>query len=308
MTRTVLAVDLGKTRCRLLRSPDGASATVDGDLGIAAPGAVARIADLIEGAAARLGVTGTGLSAVSVGAAGVLAAPAVGVEFARELARRFDAPAAVASDAITAHLGAFTGGVGVVLIAGTGATAVGVGPDGEVRIVDGAGPEIGDLGSGGWLGRQAAAAAVRAGQGAAAPTVLTESVAAAVPGGLAAVPRWSMDGEGSPARRLATLAPLVLAAARDGDSVALGIADRAAGHLSDSARAAVPSGSTGRPAVALVGGAADDAWFRRRLHARLSAAGLEPVSAAGTPLDGALLAATSTTLPHEGRIHRARTR
>ncbi|QGH68951.1 N-acetylglucosamine kinase [Pseudactinotalea sp. HY158] len=306
MTPTVLAVDLGKTRCRLLLTPTGArpvGTTVDGDLGIAAPGASARIADLIVSAYEGLREVAAP-TAVSVGAAGVLAAPESGSDLARALAGRFRCPVAVASDAITAHLGAFGGGPGVVLIAGTGATAVGVAATGRVRVVDGAGPEIGDLGSGGWLGRQGAMAAVRAAQGAAPPTAVTELVAAAIPGGLPALPRWSMGGEGdSPARRLATFAPLVLAAAEDGDRTAIGLVDLAVGHLSASARAAAPD-EPGCP-VAVVGGVADAPWFAARLEAGLRDSGLTPRPPAGTALDGALLAASHTTLPHERRIHRA---
>lgn len=304
-TTAMLAVDLGKTRCRLLFTASGASTVVAGDLGIAAPGAPARIADLIERAARDVDTGGVDVTAVTVGAAGVLAAPAAGDELAGELRARFARPVAVASDAVTAHLGAFAGGAGVVLIAGTGATSIGVFDD-EVRVVDGAGPEIGDLGSGGWLGRRGATAALRGSQGAGPATALTDLVAAAVPGGTPGLARWSMGAaDDSPARRLATLAPIVLQAARDGDTVALGIVDEAIGHLSASASAAVPL-QTPRPApAAVVGGVADDAWFRGRLTAGLAAAGLHPRPARGTALDGAVLAATDPTLPHERWIHRA---
>src|SRR5699024_8636821 len=148
------------------------------------------------------------------------------------------------------HIGAFGGGPGVVLIAGTGATSIGVFGTGQVRVVDGAGPEIGDLGSGGWLGRRCATAALRGSQGAGPATALTGLAAAAVPGGMPALARWSMGTvDDSPARRLATLAPLVLEAARGDDAVALGIIDEAIGHLSASASAAVPAQAP-RPAPA----------------------------------------------------------
>ncbi|WP_275092119.1 BadF/BadG/BcrA/BcrD ATPase family protein, partial [Microbacterium sp. K36] len=78
---------------------------------------------------------------------------------------------------VTAHAGALDGAAGVLLIAGTGAVALGVDPSGA-RLVDGWGPELGDFGSGSWLGREALRAVLRAHDGLAAPTALTAALAA----------------------------------------------------------------------------------------------------------------------------------
>jgi N-acetylglucosamine kinase-like BadF-type ATPase len=116
---------------------------------------------------------------------------------------------------VTAHVGALGGEAGVLLIAGTG--AVGLGVTDAHRMVDGWGPDLGDLGSGSWLGREGVRAVLRARDGLGPATVLTDADPAHrrrhVPdrlGGRAA----------APARLLATFAPAVLDAADQGDAAA----------------------------------------------------------------------------------------
>lgn len=298
--RSVLAVDLGKSRCRVVVSGPERRAAVEG---VGSPG-LAAAGGIDAALAAILPLTSdiTGYEAVSVGAAGAWAAPAAASELAQRLHARLDVPVAVTSDVVSAHVGALGGGVGVLLIAGTGAAALGVDADG-IRLVDGWGPEVGDLGSGSWFGREALRAALRASVGLVAPTVLSERVAAAI-GSLDEVQQWL--AQDSPlARRLATLAPLVLDAAADGDPVAHDIALDGSRLLVDSAVAA--AGHSAR--VALHGGLTLHPWFRDLLGGALREAGREPLDAAGDALDGALLIAERTgagsPLPHERYVHRA---
>ena len=91
----------------------------------------------------------------------------------------------ITTDVVTSHAGAFAGGDGVVLAAGTGAIALGVG-DG-IRQVDGWGYLYGDAGSGFWIGRRGLDAAFRGFDGRAEPGPLTER-AQAVFGDLAGLP------------------------------------------------------------------------------------------------------------------------
>ena len=292
---TTAAVDLGKTRCRVL---------VDGDdrlirSGVGAPGlatpagvddAVAAILPLLEADAAP--------ELVGVGAAGAWVAPAAAQTLAEALAAAVGARVAVASDVVTAHAGALGGAPGVLLIAGTGAAALGADAEG-IRLVDGWGPDIGDFGSGSWLGREAARAVQRAAVGLGPATALTATVAASI---LPADDVISWIGEGgSIGRRLGSLAPLVLDAAADGDPVAGEIAAEAVRLLTASAVAA----SSLTRDVALHGGLTDHSWFRESLTSALRAAGRRVVPAAGDALDGALLLARRTDLPHERFVHRA---
>ncbi|MGG1908770.1 BadF/BadG/BcrA/BcrD ATPase family protein [Microbacterium sp. NRRL B-14842] len=177
------------------------------------------------------------------------------------------------------HAGALDGAAGVLLIAGTGAVALGVDPSGA-RLVDGWGPELGDFGSGSWLGREALRAVLRAHDGLAAPTALTTALAAPV-GPPSAVQAW-LAADGALARRLATLAPLVLAAAADDDPVARGIVEEAVRLLA--ATTAAAAGPTAD--VALHGGLTDHDGFRAALARALEGSGRRVVPARGGAMDG----------------------
>lgn len=310
-SRAFVAVDLGKSRCRVVVS-DAAGERREPRRpvfdGVGAPGLAAS-----DGVAAALAAIlplrhrlDSPISAVSVGAAGAWAAPEAADELARELADAFRVPAAVTSDVVSAHAGALAGRAGVLLIAGTGAAALGI--DGEeAALVDGWGPELGDFGSGSWFGREALRAVLRASAGLGPATTLTDAVVTAV-GEPAAVPAWiSMDGPVP--RRLATLAPLVLDAAEAGDAVAEGIAAEGIRLLVASAVAAsvtsADTTSSNSREVALHGGLTDHAWFRSSLAQSLGAADRTVVVSSGDALDGALLLAERADLPHERFVHRA---
>lgn len=292
----IASVDLGKSRCRITISGDGGRIERSGvgAPGLAAAGGVSAAFDaimpLLDGASA--------LERIGVGAAGAWLAPDAAHELAERLAVATVARTVVASDVVTAHAGALDGGTGVLLIAGTGAAALGIDDDGA-RLVDGWGPELGDLGSGSWLGREALRAVLRAADGLAAQTDLTDAIAGPV-GAVSDIQEWIARSEPLP-RRLATLAPLVLDAAEAGDPVAHRIATDAVRLLTATAVAA----SSLTRDVALHGGLTGHAWFRDSLTSSLHAAGRRVIPAVGDALDGALLLARRTDLPHERFVHRA---
>lgn len=296
MSETTATVDLGKSRCRLVVH----GATAGERSGIGAPGLAA--AGGVEAALTAilplLDDVGR-IDTLGVGAAGAWFAPEAAAELAAALAARTGARVAVASDVVTAHAGALDGAAGVLLIAGTGAVALGVAPSGA-RLVDGWGPELGDFGSGSWLGREALRAVLRAHDGLAAPTALTAALAAPV-GPPSAVQAW-LAADGALARRLATLAPLVLAAAADDDPVAIGIVDEAVRLLAATTTAAA-AGAT--EDVALHGGLTDHDGFRAALTRALETSGHRVVRARGGAMDGALLLTRRLDLPHERFVHRA---
>ncbi|MFJ4997747.1 N-acetylglucosamine kinase [Microbacterium sp. NPDC088619] len=304
-SRALVAVDLGKSRCRAVifgpgDADDRGSHRRPVYDGIGAPGLAAA-----DGVAAALAAIlplrerlDAPIAAVSIGAAGAWAAPEAASALARSLADAFQAPVAVTSDVVSAHAGALAGRAGVLLIAGTGAAALGI--DGEVAtLIDGWGPELGDFGSGSWLGREALRAVLRASVGLAPATALTDAVASTI-GGSAAIPDW-LSTDGPLPRRLATLAPLVLDAAEHGDPVSTEIAAEAVRLLVASAVAA----SSGDREVALHGGLTEHVWFHAALDDALRATGHAVVVSAGDALDGALLLAQRADLPHERFVHRA---
>jgi len=320
----LVAVDLGKSRCRAViaaqdgvpeqglrrdRRPlyDGVGAP-----GLAAAGGVHAALDAIL--PLRENLPGGVIGGIAVGAAGAWAAPTAASELAERLATLLLVPVAVTSDVVSAHAGALGGTRGVLLIAGTGAAALGIGDEAaDVRLVDGWGPELGDFGSGSWLGREALRAFLRASAGLGSDTALSETIRSVV-GDTSAVPGWLAE-DGSLPRRLATLAPIVLDAAEAGDPVAGEITAESIRLLTASAVAAAPDASTparapavpapDAPTVALHGGLTQHVWFRSRLESALRAAGRAVLLPAGDALDGALLLAERRDLPHERFVHRA---
>ncbi|MBX6383689.1 MAG: N-acetylglucosamine kinase [Microbispora sp.] len=163
---------------------------------------------------------------------------------------------AVVGDVLVAFTGATEEPDGAVLVAGTGAIGARVRDRRIVRRADGFGWLLGDEGSGVWLGRRAAAAALNAIDGRGAPTVLVARVAEAVlgPGTAGEGPAlaqalvaavYARIAESGPAW-LGTLAPVVDAAAREGDEVARGIVAEASRRLCRTARAVYGAGERAR--------------------------------------------------------------
>ncbi|MGM7670919.1 N-acetylglucosamine kinase [Microbacterium sp. A93] len=295
IVQTTVAVDLGKSRCRVavisaegrtVRAGTGSPGLATGD-GVET--SLAAILSVLppRGSISRLGV----------GAAGAWTAPESAAELARKLVEATGARVAVTSDVVAAHAGALEGAPGTLLIAGTGAAALGVDADG-VRLVDGWGPELGDLGSGSWIGREGVRATLRFRDVLGAETALTDSVRAHISPATDVI-TW-LAGDVPTARQLATVAPLVLDAAEAGDSVASEIVWEALRLLTASAVAA-----SDVPDVIVHGGLTDHSWFRSELTRSLTTAGRTVVPAVGDAFSGAALLTCRTDLPHERFVHRA---
>ena len=295
----IVRVDLGKTSSRAVVTDkdghqysamlSGVAASDEGD------SAAARIIETIALLPAQLVA---GAAACGIGAAGLLTNPGAALTIARAVKSKYGFTVAAASDIITAHVGAFGGTPGVALVVGTGAVAVGLSTSGELRRIDGWGPEIGDLGSGSWIGREGCRAVLAAECGLGAPTALTARLAAITSGEDPV--RWVSGAENS-AQQLARLAPSVLDEAGSGDAVALSIAEAAVAHLGATAAAA----TSHDPRVAALGGLTQHSWFAARLSDELTRHRLVMTTPVGDALAGALLIAMRTDLPHERHIHRA---
>lgn len=292
---SVVAVDLGKSRCRVrVDTSLGETTTL---AGVGAPGLAS--AGGVDEALSAILTTVAGTipvdALIGVGAAGALSAPAQAAALALRLSESTGARVAVASDVITAHLGALGGTTGVLLIAGTGAVALGIHDDGH-RLVDGWGPDLGDLGSGSWIGRSALLATLRAGVELGPSTALTAELAASTVDPV----RWLAESPHT-ARRLAGLAPVVIRHAENGDAVGAAIVEEAARLLAASAKAASKPGSP----VALHGGLTDHDWFRARVQDALRSVGLVGATGQGDALDGAARIALGDAPLHERFVHRA---
>ena len=175
----------------------------------------------------------------------------------RALARRLARAARsleVLSDAQLAHLGALGGGPGLLILAGTGSIVIGRDPGGRWGRAGGFGPLLGDEGSGFWLGR----AWLRA-------TSQGEDF----------LPARRLVQAKDAVRRIAALAPGVLARAKRGDARARTIVREAQGHLAGFARDVAGRLALPAPvAVSWAGSVLDDAWFRAGVARALARTGV----------------------------------
>jgi N-acetylglucosamine kinase-like BadF-type ATPase len=137
---------------------------------------------------------------------------------------------AVRSDVEIALAAAFGNGPGVLVNAGTGSIAYARVADGRLFRAGGHGWQLGDEGGGYWLGRRALSAAARAQDGLGESSTLLERLLVAL--GLQTFDdliRWTSMA--TPAQ-VAALAPHVLNAAREGETVAQRIVLEGAAELS----------------------------------------------------------------------------
>src|SRR5436309_8648731 len=169
-----------------------------------------------------------------VGAAGAGRAPEqealAAAIVAAGVAERVD----VRSDMEIALAAAFENKPGILINAGTGSIAYARTQDGRVHRAGGYGWQLGDEGGGYWLGRRALAAAARAHDGLEESSTLLERLLVAL--GLQTFDdliRWTATA--TPAQ-VASLAPHVLNAAREGETVAQQIVEEAAAELSQLVR------------------------------------------------------------------------
>ncbi|CAM0910883.1 unnamed protein product [Alopecurus aequalis] len=150
-----------------------------------------------------------------------------------------DAKFYVENDAVAALASGTMGKLhGCVLIAGTGSIAYGVTEDGKIARAAGAGPVLGDWGSGYGIAAQALTAVIKAHDGRGPQTNLTSAIIRKLEisspdeliGWTYANPSWA---------RIAALVPVVVSAAEDGDEVANTILRDAVQELADSVVAVV---------------------------------------------------------------------
>ncbi len=142
-------------------------------------------------------------------------------------------PIAFESDARIALEGAFDGGFGVVIVAGTGSMVIGKTPRGQVVSVGGWGKIIGDEGSGYFIGREALVAVTRESEKRGSAGRLRDVLSE----------RFHFDTREHILGALyherfdvASLAPVVMETAAANDVVAQRILDRAATQLAEQAR------------------------------------------------------------------------
>jgi glucosamine kinase len=225
------AVVVGDATGRVLARAEGPGSAMR-------PGGAERSAAVIHEVARRAATqAGVALPAVAalVGAAGAGRVPEQEQLAAAIKATGAAERVAVHGDIEIALAAAFGDGPGVLVNAGTGSIAYARLADGRLFRAGGYGWQLGDEGGGYWLGRRALSAAARGQDGLAESSTLLERLLVAL--GLQTFDdliRWTATA--TPAQ-VAALAPHVLNAAREGETVAQRIIEEAAGELCDLVRA-----------------------------------------------------------------------
>jgi N-acetylglucosamine kinase-like BadF-type ATPase len=151
------------------------------------------------------------------------------------IAEAFDqVPQHVLNDVDAAHIGAFAGGPGILILSGTGSMAWARDAAGRSFRVGGWGDALGDEGSGHWIGRRVLELVTQSIDGRVGPTTLVEALFDELK-----VDRADpVNGLGSwvsrltnPRSEIAALAPLATRAAETGDAGAKRIVEAAAEEL-----------------------------------------------------------------------------
>ncbi|NGN63724.1 ATPase [Streptomyces sp. A7024] len=294
----VIGIDAGGTRLRAaLASPEGVLATAASGAGNPRSVTEAALADhLTEAIAAVCPPQHAGdVRALAAGFAGARSPSAADPEpddpgsraaraaLATALRRCGVTGAAVRiTGDIEIALAAGPGGPrdGLVVVAGTGAAAARIRGGLQVAAVDGHGWLLGDEGSGFWIARRGLRAAVRALDGSGPPTALVRTLVAATgsqPDLPAADLRLHLIDAAvahDPPPRLASLCPVVVRTAEEGDDVAAALLDEAANRLLESLTTLRPE--PGEPLVTTGGLLGPAGPLLSRFTARTAALGVHP--------------------------------
>lgn len=279
-----LAIDIGGSgvRARLLDARGVAQR--DTTIDRAATGSLVQDATSAVTDACRALPRDRALTAIAVGARGAASLLEDPLDLAQRLSRLGGgAPAIIAADTVTAHLGALAGAGGTVIALGTGAIALGTDHGTIWRRTGGWGYLYDDLGSGFWVGSRGLSIAVRHHEGIRGDghALLTAAISR-----FGNPERWPSElyPHEDRAARVAAFASDI--AALD-DPAARAILQKAGIHAAETLAAS----ATGVPPLAsATGGVASSAVLISSLRERLHA--LRPdirwVSPLGTPLDGAM--------------------
>jgi glucosamine kinase len=229
-----LAIDAGGTKTRCLLADE------DRVLGRAATGSVKLMRVGEAEASARLRAMLTEVSvAASVGLNEVtqtcIGLAGFTIEAVREWAEReigdmVGGDLTLVGDQEIALDGAFRGGPGILIIAGTGSNVVGRAADGALYHAGGWGPALGDEGSGFWIGHEALRTGFWAKDRGVATTLLTEIGEFWGTKSLGEIVEMAND---RPGPDFPALTPIVVRCADAGDELAVAVLERAGVELAE---------------------------------------------------------------------------
>ena len=274
MNRLSLGIDGGGSRCRAALLDDGARVVARAEAGpvnprdVGFPRAAALVHELRERVCSAAGVPiheihFCGLGIAGVGGEGDRAAF---VEALRKLPHALADSMNIVSDLEAARHGAFDGGPGILLVAGTGSAAFGLSKDGSQQRAGGLGPRFDDPGSAAWIAAEGLGCVLRGLDGRGLIPAFASEMTEALGGGEARDLAKAADR--LTRHELAALAPLVTAAAPGGCSCARSILTRGAAELCAMAAAVAKKLEWTAPPISLHGGVMDNAEGYRDLVVR----------------------------------------
>ena len=209
----------------------------------------------------------------------------------RDLARTVD----IVHDADPVLAVGAADGNGIALIVGTGSSVIGRASDGSRRVSGGWGHWFGDTGSGYDLGRRALAAVADAVDGVGPETLLVERILERLHTDNPREMLLQLGRSADVSREIASLAPILLAAAEDGDAAASAIVSAAASGTAKLVQATIEKlGLAHDVPLAIAGGiVCSNTMYRETLLAMLRAQGVKPasVTVVPDPVEGCLLMA-----------------
>lgn len=245
MMKVMLAIDGGGSRTRCIAFDESGNALGSGESGpsnhllVERSTVAASIKDAIADALTSSNKTRGNVSLVAAGLAGVDYDGSGDAEM-RELFHDLGYEnTLIEGDMVMAHSGALAGKPGVLALAGTGSSVLGIGPTGERVKVGGWGPEFGDEGSAYRIGQSALRAAARDFDGRGPSTGLTDAIVDAL--GLTRFEE-SLEAvyvKGMEPRQIAMLSKTAYAVAQAGDEVARTIFETAGIELAECVAAAI---------------------------------------------------------------------
>lgn len=243
-----LGIDGGGSKCRarirsaaghVLGEATGGASNIYQDF----KGALATIVDTARDAAKAAGVETVAMHA-GMGLAGIVTS--VGAEKISEANLPF-ASVTADNDAYAACMGAFSGSDGGIVIAGTGSIGFAL-VAGQRHMVGGWGFQLGDHGSGAWVGHHAVRRAALALDGLLQPTRLIENILERAGRTRFDLSRWS---ERAMPKDYAQFAPIVFECAGEGDVQGMMIVIEGAAAISNLGRALLARGAK---TICLLGG------------------------------------------------------
>jgi glucosamine kinase len=229
-----LAIDAGgtRTRCILADETKELARSVTGSIKlmrVSEAEASSRLGVVLAEIERNSGVSLRNLTCTCIGLAG-LSIEAVRDWATRELGAIIGGELLLSGDEEIALDGAFRGGPGILVIAGTGSNVMGRAADGSRYNAGGWGPAIGDEGSGFWIGQESLRAGFWARDRSIATTLLQEIGSF-----------WGANSIGEiidmanvrPGPDFSALTPLVVKCAESGDDLATAVLERAGEELAE---------------------------------------------------------------------------